>query len=223
MDAHRTLTSCATSTLNSTAFLNSLVQSWRQMLSPLVTTFGPVLVLISNTLSQIRVRTYYSFLSTYFWIIVNIIWNIIPDVSLLKAEDEGKDQTFFLCQVPQEPLRYSMFPLGGCLKNNVRKIAQEAGLDVVASKKESMGICFVGKRNFQNFISEVKRTTHERCVIVNARYNYSFAMFPVHARQTWRLYRFRQWRNSWQTYGFSSLDHRPRREAWRSPIRILCI
>ncbi|XP_034178382.1 mitochondrial tRNA-specific 2-thiouridylase 1 [Osmia lignaria lignaria] len=76
------------------------------------------------------------------------------NVQLLKAQDEGKDQTFFLCQVPQEALRYSMFPLGGYLKSNVKQIAEEAGLNLVAQKKESMGICFIGKRNFQNFISE---------------------------------------------------------------------
>lgn len=77
------------------------------------------------------------------------------DVQLFKAQDEGKDQTFFLCQVPQEALRYSMFPIGGYLKSNVKQIAEEAGLNLVAQKKESMGICFIGKRNFQNFISEV--------------------------------------------------------------------
>lgn len=41
------------------------------------------------------------------------------------------------------------------MKSNVKQIAQEAGLQLVANKKESMGICFVGKRNFQTFISEV--------------------------------------------------------------------
>lgn len=76
------------------------------------------------------------------------------NVQLLSAEDRNKDQTFFLSQVPQESLRYSMFPLGNYLKRNVKQIAQEVGLDLVASKKESMGICFVGKRNFQDFISE---------------------------------------------------------------------
>ncbi|XP_078052844.1 mitochondrial tRNA-specific 2-thiouridylase 1 isoform X2 [Augochlora pura] len=82
--------------------------------------------------------------------------HFIPDINvrLLKAEDEGKDQTFFLSQIPQESLRYCMFPLGNYLKSNVKKIAQEIGLELVAKKKESMGICFVGKRNFQDFISE---------------------------------------------------------------------
>lgn len=76
------------------------------------------------------------------------------DARLLQAEDKMKDQTFFLCQIPQRSLRYSMFPLGNHLKVNVKKIAEDAGLGFVARKKESMGICFVGKRNFQDFISE---------------------------------------------------------------------
>nr|XP_033330143.1 mitochondrial tRNA-specific 2-thiouridylase 1 isoform X1 [Megalopta genalis]XP_033330144.1 mitochondrial tRNA-specific 2-thiouridylase 1 isoform X1 [Megalopta genalis]XP_033330145.1 mitochondrial tRNA-specific 2-thiouridylase 1 isoform X1 [Megalopta genalis]XP_033330147.1 mitochondrial tRNA-specific 2-thiouridylase 1 isoform X1 [Megalopta genalis] len=82
--------------------------------------------------------------------------NFKPDrnVQLLKAEDERKDQTLFLSQIPQVPLRYSMFPLGNYLKSNVKQIAKEIGLELVANKKESMGICFVGKRNFQDFISE---------------------------------------------------------------------
>lgn len=73
---------------------------------------------------------------------------------LFEAHDKNKDQTLFLCQIPQESLRYSMFPLGNYLKNNVKQIAREAGLDLIVNKKESMGICFVGKREFQDFISE---------------------------------------------------------------------
>lgn len=84
-------------------------------------------------------------------------------MSLLQAIDKGKDQTFFLCQAPQQALRYSMFPLGGYLKKDVKQIAQEAGLDKVVSKKESTGICFVGKRNFQDFISEVEHDKFSVC------------------------------------------------------------
>lgn len=47
-----------------------------------------------------------------------------------------------------------MFPLGDYFKSDVKRFAREAGLDVVAEKKESYGICFVGKRNFPSFISE---------------------------------------------------------------------
>lgn len=67
------------------------------------------------------------------------------NVRLLQALDNKKDQTFFLNQVSQQSLRRCMFPLGDYLKNNVKKIAEEAGLHRIARKKESMGICFVGK------------------------------------------------------------------------------
>ncbi|XP_049627582.1 mitochondrial tRNA-specific 2-thiouridylase 1 isoform X2 [Suncus etruscus] len=73
-------------------------------------------------------------------------------VKLLQAADSFKDQTFFLSQVPQDALRRTLFPLGGLTKDFVRKIAAENGLQHVLRKKESMGICFVGKRNFENFI-----------------------------------------------------------------------
>ncbi|XP_015185768.1 PREDICTED: mitochondrial tRNA-specific 2-thiouridylase 1 isoform X1 [Polistes dominula] len=76
------------------------------------------------------------------------------NVLMLKALDPNKDQTFFLSQVSQRSLRYCMFPLGEYFKSDVKKIAREAGLIEIAEKKESMGICFVGKREFQHFISE---------------------------------------------------------------------
>lgn len=76
------------------------------------------------------------------------------NVHLLQAYDSNKDQTFFLNQIPQQTLRRCMFPLGNYLKNHVKMIAKEAGLHKIAQKKESMGICFVGKREFQDFISE---------------------------------------------------------------------
>lgn len=56
-----------------------------------------------------------------------------------------------------------MFPLGGYMKKDVKQIAKEAGLDKVVSKKESTGICFVGKRNFQAFISEVEHNKFSVC------------------------------------------------------------
>ncbi|XP_029809591.1 mitochondrial tRNA-specific 2-thiouridylase 1 isoform X5 [Suricata suricatta] len=54
--------------------------------------------------------------------------------------------------VPQDALRRTLFPLGGLTKDFVKKIAAENRLQHVLQKKESMGICFVGKRNFENFI-----------------------------------------------------------------------
>lgn len=75
-------------------------------------------------------------------------------MKLLRSNEIIKDQTFFLSQVPQESLRRTMFPVGDMLKENVKRLAGEIGLTEIARKKESMGICFIGKRNFNEFISE---------------------------------------------------------------------
>ena len=72
---------------------------------------------------------------------------------LKKAEDDTKDQTYFLNQVTSEQLSKVMFPLGTMKKTEVRKIAEEQGL-VNAKKKDSTGICFIGERNFKKFLSE---------------------------------------------------------------------
>lgn len=72
---------------------------------------------------------------------------------LKKAEDDSKDQTYFLNQVTSGQLSKVMFPLGTMKKTEVRKIAEEQGL-VNAKKKDSTGICFIGERNFKKFLSE---------------------------------------------------------------------
>lgn len=71
---------------------------------------------------------------------------------LKKAFDKTKDQTYFLNQLNQTQLSYSMFPLSDLLKTEVRKIAEKNGL-ITANKKDSTGICFIGERNFRNFLS----------------------------------------------------------------------
>nr|XP_012304875.1 mitochondrial tRNA-specific 2-thiouridylase 1 isoform X3 [Aotus nancymaae] len=73
-------------------------------------------------------------------------------VKLLQAADSFKDQTFFLSQVSQDALRRTIFPLGGLTKDFVKKIAAENRLHHVLQKKESMGMCFIGKRNFEHFL-----------------------------------------------------------------------
>lgn len=75
-----------------------------------------------------------------------------PHFSYLKrAKDHNKDQTYFLCQVSQEALRKTLFPLGEIEKPQVRKIAEELELSI-AKKKDSTGICFIGERNFREFL-----------------------------------------------------------------------
>lgn len=75
-------------------------------------------------------------------------------VRLLRAKDIWKDQTFFLSQISQQALRKVLFPLGELKKSEVKQIASEIGLQRIAKKKESMGICFVGKRDFPSFIGQ---------------------------------------------------------------------
>lgn len=75
-------------------------------------------------------------------------------VRLHKGADLLKDQTFFLSQISQHALRQTMFPLAGLTKDFVKKIAAEAGFNHVLKKRESMGICFIGERNFESFILE---------------------------------------------------------------------
>lgn len=72
---------------------------------------------------------------------------------LLRSADTNKDQTYFLNQLNQYQLSKTMFPLGSLTKPEVRKIAHEAGL-ATASKKDSTGICFIGERNFKEFLSQ---------------------------------------------------------------------
>lgn len=71
---------------------------------------------------------------------------------LMKAADKAKDQTYFLNQVRTRQLEKVLFPLGGLIKSEVREIAEREGL-VTAKKKDSTGICFIGERNFKEFLS----------------------------------------------------------------------
>lgn len=70
---------------------------------------------------------------------------------LLRGIDDNKDQTYFLCMINQEQLRQSLFPIGDMLKKEVREKALEYDL-VTAKKKDSTGICFIGERNFKQFL-----------------------------------------------------------------------
>lgn len=72
---------------------------------------------------------------------------------LLRGLDENKDQTYFLCQIPKDSLRKAMFPIGELEKKEVRRIAEEMKLVSVAEKKDSTGICFIGERNFRQFLA----------------------------------------------------------------------
>ncbi|WP_100331667.1 tRNA 2-thiouridine(34) synthase MnmA [Bacillus xiapuensis] len=74
------------------------------------------------------------------------------EVKMLRGLDENKDQTYFLNQLQQEQLQKVLFPIGGINKKQVREIAKHANL-ATATKKDSTGICFIGERNFKEFLS----------------------------------------------------------------------
>lgn len=71
---------------------------------------------------------------------------------MLRAFDSNKDQTYFLNQLSQKQLSKTLFPLGELRKPEVREIAREHHL-ATADKKDSTGICFIGERNFKDFLS----------------------------------------------------------------------
>ncbi len=73
------------------------------------------------------------------------------DGQLLRAKDDNKDQTYFLYRVTEPALHKTLFPLGIYSKPEVRELAKRFGL-VTATKKESMGICFVGKVGIKDFL-----------------------------------------------------------------------
>jgi tRNA-uridine 2-sulfurtransferase len=72
---------------------------------------------------------------------------------LLRAADRNKDQSYFLHQLGQAQLAATLFPLGELAKPDVRRMAAEAGLPT-AAKKDSTGICFIGERDFREFLSQ---------------------------------------------------------------------
>ena len=72
---------------------------------------------------------------------------------LLAGADKNKDQSYFLCQLSQEQLRYAMFPIGDIEKPEVRRIAEEQHL-ATAKRKDSQGICFVGKVDLPVFLQQ---------------------------------------------------------------------
>ena len=72
---------------------------------------------------------------------------------LLRGKDPGKDQSYFLYAINGSVLKKILFPLGNLLKSEVRAIAREAGLPV-AAKRDSTGICFIGKRQFRPFLEK---------------------------------------------------------------------
>lgn len=72
---------------------------------------------------------------------------------LLAGKDSNKDQSYFLCQLSQEQLAKTLFPIGELTKPEVRKIAAKIGL-ITADKKDSQGLCFIGKVKLPDFLQQ---------------------------------------------------------------------
>ena len=70
---------------------------------------------------------------------------------LVRSKDLEKDQTYFLHEVKEKEFEKCIFPLENLLKTEVREIAKKINLPV-SSKKDSVGICFVGERNLKDFL-----------------------------------------------------------------------
>jgi tRNA-specific 2-thiouridylase len=86
---------------------------------------------------------------------------------LLAGKDPNKDQSYFLCQLTQAQLSKALFPVGELLKPEVRAIAKKAGL-ATAEKKDSQGLCFIGKVHLPDFLQQRLETKKGKVVEVPA-------------------------------------------------------
>ncbi|MEA1896595.1 MAG: tRNA 2-thiouridine(34) synthase MnmA, partial [Bacteroidota bacterium] len=94
---------------------------------------------------------------------------------LLAGKDSNKDQSYFLCQLSQEQLGISIFPLGEIEKPEVRKVAEEQKL-ATATRKDSQGICFVGKVDLPVFLQQKLKAT--KGDIIEIPKDIDFTSFP---------------------------------------------
>ena len=88
---------------------------------------------------------------------------------ILEGTDPNKDQSYFLCQLNQRQLSKALFPVGHLLKPEVRRIAAEAGLPS-ATRKDSQGICFVGKVDLPEFLKQKLKSTKGDIIEVYDRF-----------------------------------------------------
>lgn len=86
---------------------------------------------------------------------------------LLSGKDNNKDQSYFLCQLTQEQLSKTLFPIGELQKAEVRKIASEQNL-VTADKKDSQGLCFIGKVRLPDFLQQKLQPKEGKIIEIEA-------------------------------------------------------
>lgn len=88
---------------------------------------------------------------------------------LLSGIDPNKDQSYFLCQVNQKQIEKAIFPIGELLKPKVREIAAEAGLPT-AAKKDSQGLCFIGKVSLPDFLQQQLKPKKGNVVLIDGEW-----------------------------------------------------
>lgn len=86
---------------------------------------------------------------------------------LLAGKDQNKDQSYFLCQLSQEQLSKTLFPIGELQKSEVRKIAAEQDL-ITAEKRDSQGLCFIGKVRLPDFLQQKLKPKEGKIVEIPA-------------------------------------------------------
>ena len=84
---------------------------------------------------------------------------------LLAGKDNNKDQSYFLCQLNQQQLRKAIFPIGELQKSDVRKIAKQLDL-ITAEKKDSQGLCFIGKVRLPEFLQQQLKPKKGNVVLI---------------------------------------------------------
>ncbi len=92
----------------------------------------------------------------------------IVTTKMLRGIDDNKDQTYFLCQLNQEQLEKVIFPIGEYTKPEIREIALKYNLKT-ATKKDSTGICFIGERDFNEFLSKYLPAQAGNIVDINGK------------------------------------------------------
>lgn len=88
---------------------------------------------------------------------------------LLAGKDKNKDQSYFLCQLNQEQLSKALFPIGHLNKSEVRKIAKEQDL-ITADKKDSQGLCFIGKVSLPDFLQQQLKTKKGDIIEISSQF-----------------------------------------------------
>ena len=90
-----------------------------------------------------------------------------PVYQLLTGKDDNKDQSYFLCQLSQEQLSKSLFPIGELTKPEVRELATQLDL-ITADKKDSQGLCFIGKVRLPEFLQQKLQPKTGKTIEINA-------------------------------------------------------